>query len=227
MFNFLSLSGSHEVDNWRDDYTLAAAATLNDLAVELLGSCEDELKAATWTDGLIGQAGFIATRITPKIHETARPVVDHIIERANSSLARLVDQQATWSYAPACGTTENHASGGWQDVAVAAGPLAGGVAVAAALPAMAVTTSTAFFGLVTTTAISWPIVLGGGALAGVAIATGLVNTGQIWDKTEARLRSKVREHVVAVLLKGSSRHPSILEQLTKAFAAAAEKARAA
>lgn len=222
--NFLNLFGKHEIDVWRDDHTLVAASCLKEVAADLIASFEKDLKAASWKDGLIGQNAFIATNVNPRIHEMARPLVDYIVTRANEALARIVAHQAIWQYRPTVAPEGEAAFEGWQDVAVAAAPLAGGVATAVALPAMAVTTSAAFFGLVTTTAVSWPVVVGGGAVAAVGIGTGLINAGKIWDKTEARLRRKVQDHVVATLLVGD-RQPSVLKQLTDAFATTAKEAK--
>lgn len=222
--NFLNLFRKHEIDAWRDDYTLAAASVLNEVATDLIASFEDDIKAASWKDGLLGQKAFIARNVDLRIHEMARPLVDRIITRANEALARIVAHQAIWQYRPTDAPAGEEAFEGWQDVAVAAAPLAGGVATAVALPAMAVTTSAAFFGLVTTTVVSWPVVVGGGAVAAVGIVTGMINAGKIWDKTEVRLRRKVHDHVVATLLVGD-RQPSVLEQLTDAFAATANEAK--
>lgn len=221
--NFFHLFGNHEIDAWRDDYMLMAATSLNEIAGQLIVSFENDLKTASWKDGLIGQNAFIA-RVAPRIHEVARPLVDHIITRANEALVRIVEHQTIWQYRPTDAPESEHAFEGWQDVAVAAAPLASGVATVVALPTMAVTTSVAFFGLVTTTVVSWPIVVGGAAVAGVAIGTGLLNAGKIWDKTEARLRKRVHEFVVATLLVGS-KQPSVLEQLVDAFAATAKEAK--
>ncbi|URD60772.1 hypothetical protein M8312_13495 [Sphingomonas sp. KRR8] len=227
MFNLLNLFDNHEINAWRDDYTLAAAATLNQVAGDLIADFEKDLKQATWKEGLLAQSRFIAERVTPTVHAVARPIVDAFVDRANGALWRIVECHSTWQYEPMSGGEDHHADGGLADVALAAGPLAGGVAALAAVPAMAVTTSTAFFGLVTTTAISWPVVVGGGALAAVGIATGLLNTGKLWDKTEAPLRRKVREHVVSILLKGSEKHPAVLEQLIAVLEATAERAKKA
>ncbi|NJC05758.1 hypothetical protein GGQ97_001551 [Sphingomonas kaistensis] len=225
MFSLLKLFGNHEIDAWRDEYTLVAAATLNRVAGDLLESFEEDLKEASWKDGLLRPGGFIAERVTPTVNAVARPVIEAFLKRANGALLEIVEHQTTWQYEPQSGGQDQHANDGWQDVAVAAGPLAGGVAVAAALPAMAVTTSTAVFGLVTTTAISWPVVVGGGAIAGIGIATGLLNAGKLWDKTEARLRKKIREHVVSILLRGTEKHPAVLEQLRDVLAKTAERAK--
>lgn len=225
MLNFSRLFGHHELDEWRDEQTLLAATILNQTATDLITGFESELQSASWKDGLVGQSSFIATRIAPHVRRTTEPIVARIIEEANDALARIVAHQAVWHDRP--GTTAAGEAGfeGWQDVAAAAAPLAGGVALAAALPAAAVTTSTAFFGLVTTTVVSWPIVLGGGALVGLGLATGAINTAKVWDKTEARLRRKVRDHVVGTLIEGTPERPSILMQLSSTFDAAAERAK--
>ena len=222
--NFLNLFVRHEIDVWRDDYTLMAASCLNDLAVDLIASFEDDLATASWKDGLVGQNAFIAKRVTPRIHERAGPLVEHIVQLANASLAGVVQHQAIWQYGPTDTPAGEGAFEGWKDVASAAVPLAGGVATAAALPTLAVTTTAAFFGLVTTTVVSWPVVVGGTALAGLAIATGVINTGKIWDKTEARLRNKVHDLVVATLLVGN-KQSSVLEQLSDSFMATAKEAK--
>lgn len=77
--NFLNLFGKHEIDAWRDDYTLAAASILNEVAADLIASFEEDFKAASWKDGLVGQNAFIARSVNPRIHEMARPLIDHIV----------------------------------------------------------------------------------------------------------------------------------------------------
>lgn len=225
MLSFRRLFGFHEIDEWRDEHTLLAATILNQTAADLITGFEPEVASASWKDGLVGQSSFIATRIAPHVRRTTEPIVARIVEDANQALARIVAHQAVWHDRPAGAAAGDDSFEAWQDVAAAAAPLAGGVALAAALPAAAVTTSTAFFGLVTTTAISWPVVLGGGALVGLGLATGAINTAKIWDKTEARLRRKVCDHVVGTLIEGTPERPSILMQLSSTFDAAAERAK--
>lgn len=222
--NFLKLFGTHEIDAWRDNYTLLAASSLNEVAVDLIASFETDLAAASWKDGLVGQSAFVAKIVAPRIHELAGPLVEHIILRANEALARIVEHQAIWQYRPTDVPAAEGAFEGWKDIAVAAAPLASGVATVAALPTLAVTTSVGFFGLLTTTVVSWPVIVGGTAVAGVAIATGLLNAGKVWDKAEARLRKKVHERVVSTLLVGDKQQ-AVLEQLADAFAATAKEAK--
>ena len=225
MFDFRKIFGRHEIDAWRDEQTLGAAAVLNQLAADLTHSFEDELKSATWKDGLVAPSAFIATRIAPEVRKTTEPIVAKIIDRANGELQRIVAHQAVWNETARHLPEADESRAALADVAWAAAPFAGGLAAAAAVPAMGVTTTTAFFGLMTTTAVSWPIVIVGGAAAGVGIATGILNTGRIWSKAEQRLRKRVREHVVAVLLQGPPEQPAVLEQLAALFERTATEAK--
>lgn len=225
MFDFRKIFGWHEIDAWRDEQTLGAAAVLNQLAADLVHSFEDELKGASWRDGLIAPAAFITTHIAPQVRDATEPVVAKIIDRANGELQRIVAHQAVWNETARHLPETDESSAALTDVAWAAAPLAGGFAAAAAVPTMGVTTTTVFFGLMTTTAISWPVVIVGSAVAGAGIATGVLNTGRIWAKAEQRLRKRVHQHVVAVLLQGPISQPAVLEQLAALFDRTATEAK--
>lgn len=87
------------------------------------------------------------------------------------------------------------------------------------------TTAVSWFGLVTVSTVSWPVVAIGGALAGTGIATGAINTARLRDKAEARLRVKARAHIAAALIRGTRKHPALLEQVTQTLAIAASQAK--
>ena len=148
------------------------------------------------------------------------------LDEANAELGRIVAYRAIWHQSPEASIGATGTFEGWHDVAFAIGPLAGGAAAAAAVPLAAVTTTTAWFGLVATTTISWPIVVGGAAVAGAGIATGLLNTSRLWDKALVRLRDKVRAFVVRALIDGKAGEPSILDQIVTTLRATAEEAKA-
>jgi hypothetical protein len=213
------------VDEWAAQYTLAAAEALNQVAADLVIRAEDELTAASLTDGLLSPGAFVSTRIAPMVREAAEPVAQEIMDEANRALGEIVDAEAIWLRAPEHAEAPESLFAGAKDVAAAAAPLAAGVAGAAALPFAAVTTSSAFFGLITTTVISWPVVIGGGALAGLGIVTGIINTAKIRDRTTARLRQRTREFIRAALIEGTEKTPAVLEQLGQSFSAAADRAR--
>ena len=225
MLSLVDLFGKHAVDEWRDDYSIMAASVLNQVAADLIISLDPKILKASWQDGLNGQSSFIAAQVAPVVRSAVEPVVARIMDEANEQLMEIVEYHAVWHDRPRGPEGSISAFDGWQDVAVAAGPLAGGAAIAIALPAMAVTTTTAWFGLVTLTAISWPVVAIGGTVAGVAVVTGALNTAKIWDKTAARLRSRVRDYVVATVIEGTPDQPSILMQLLDTLNNAAEQAK--
>ena len=224
LFNRIFLG--HRIDDWASEYSLVAARTLNQVAADLIASAEQDVSNASLKDGLLAQSAFLQNSIAPKIREVAEPVAIEILNEANAALAAIVEEQAVWVRGPDYAEQPEAAFDGAKDIAAAAVPLAAGVATAASLPFAAVTTTTAWLGLVTTTTISWPVVLGGGALAGLGIATGLVNTAKIRDRTKARLRDRVRSFVVASLIGGDENSPSILQQLTAEFDHAAKRAKA-
>ncbi len=222
---FNRVFAGQRIDEWASDYTLVAARTLNQVAADLIVSVEGEIAKVSLKDGLFNQATFIQARIAPMVRSVAEPIAIEILDKANTALLELVEEQAVWVRGPEHAEQPEGAFEGAKDVAAAAVPLAAGVATAAALPFAAVTTTTAWLGLVTTTAISWPVVLGGGALAGLGLATGFFNTVKIRDRTLGRLRKRVRGFIVASLIDGSEQSPAILQQLATEFDRAAKRAK--
>jgi hypothetical protein len=216
----------HRIDDWASEYSLVAARTLNQVPADLLASAEQDISSASLKDGLLSQSAFLQNRIAPKVREVAEPVAIEILNEANVALAAIVEEQAVWVRGPDYAEQPERSLEGASDIAAAAVPLAAGVATAASLPFAAVTTTTAWLGLVTTTTISWPVVVGGGALAGFGIATGLLNTAKIRDRTQARLRDRVRSFVIGSLIGRHGNSPSILQQLTAEFDRAAKRAKA-
>lgn len=224
LFNRIFLG--QKIDEWASDYTLLAARTLNQVAIDLNISADEEIVKVSLKDGLRGQAIFIQNLIEPRVRALAELVAREILDDANAALLKLVDEQAVWVRGQECSQRPDGAFDGARDVAMAAVPLAAGVAAIAVLPLGAVATTTAWFGLVTTTVISWPVVVGGGALAGLGLATGVINAAKIRIRAQARLRDRVRRFIVASLIEGSEKSPAILQQLTAEFDRAAKRAKA-
>lgn len=225
MFDLGALFGSHEIDGWRDDYVLVAAATLNEVAVRVGQAVEPLIAAASHRDVFLLPERFLATSVAPLVRAAAEPAVERVMTDANAALSRIVAHQAVWHQASA---TESRMPGAWEgtaDLARAAAPLAGGAALAMALPSLAITATPVWFGLATVTAISWPVVVVGGAAAGTAIATGMLNTAKLRGRFEARLRDKARALAHATLVRGTAKQPAVLEQLTAALNQAAKEAK--
>lgn len=225
MFDLLNILGRREIDEWRDHWSMVAAMTLNDLAAGLIEALDKDIAAANWTDALVAQRGFVARVVQPRIKEAATPVVETIVAEANNTLRQLASHHAIWNDRPMAVETPDGTGAGMMDVALTAAPLAVGAATAAALPAMAVTSSSMLFGLLTVTAISWPVVIGGGAIAGVALAVGGFKSGGLKHRARDRLRKAVHLHVVATLIESDTKQPAILQQLVNLLGETAREAK--
>ncbi|MBA2920764.1 hypothetical protein GON01_07095 [Sphingomonas sp. MAH-20] len=227
MLNLNGFLARHELDEWRDEQVLIAARVLNQAAADLIAGLADTLKGASWKDGLIGQGSYIRRVVEPKVIEVAEPIANQLVEEANRALADIVDHQAIWSRDPGASAGAADGFEGWQDVASGVAPIVGGAAIAAAIPSFAVTTTGGLLGtgLFATTVVHWPVIVVGGTAAAVAVSTGLINSARIWDKTEARLWRKVADHVGVMLIRGTPKHPSILDQLAARYTEAADNAR--
>lgn len=213
-------------DEWAEDVTQIAQRVLTQTAADILVSIEDDLAHATWRDGLVNPNRFILKKVAPRVRAIAEPIAISIIQDANRSLQGIGEVRAIWSRSPDNTPDQGLSFSAVGDVAAAVVPLGFGGATAVALPFAAVTTTTGLFGLVSTTAISWPVVVGGTTLAGLGLATGAIETSRLWSKLEARLRRRARDYVLAALVKGSAQQPSIAEQLAREFANTAELAKA-
>jgi hypothetical protein len=227
MLNLNGFLARRELDEWRDEQVLIAARTLNQAAADLIAGFADTLKGATWKDGLIGQGSYIRRVVEPRVIEVAEPIATRLVQEANRALADIVDHQAIWSRDPGASAAAAEGFEGWQDVASGVAPIVGGAAIAAVIPSFAVTTTGGLLGtgLFATTVVHWPVIVVGGAAAAVAVSTGVVNSARLWDKTEARLHRKIADHVGAMLIRGTPKHPSILDQLAARYTEAAENAR--
>lgn len=224
LFNRLFLG--RKIDDWASRNALIAATALNQVAADLIVNAEAEISSASLKDGLFLPKQFLQHRIAPMVRSISEPIATELLTNANIELLEIVEEQADWARQPGYIENPEGIFEGTSDIAVAVAPMAVGVTAAAALPFTAVTTTTAWFGLVSATAISWPVVIGGGALAGLSIATGVFNTAKLRDKTFDRLRQKTRQFVISSLIEGSEASPAILQQLVAAFDEAAHRAKA-
>lgn len=220
-----SLFVTNRLHEWREDQYADAGLVLHQFATDLIEHVDAEIDGMSNRAVVINQATFIARAVLPLIKERSRPLMDRLSEKANRDLEALAHEAAIWAESPTDEPRESFLEG-MPDVALAAGPLAGGVATAIAIPAAAVTTTTGIFGLFATTTVSWPVVASGGLVAGGLIATGIWNASRLTDKMRARLRRKSCEFILATVLSGR-KHPSLLEQFARHLDAVVERARTA
>lgn len=128
------LFARHELDRWRDEWTLIASATLNEVAANLAPMLDADIKAASMREVLTAPGALISTRLAPKVRAVTGPIVDELMNKANDALRGIVEHQAVWSKQMEGDVSPSGPFEGMGDLALAAAPLAGGAAVAAAIP---------------------------------------------------------------------------------------------
>lgn len=202
---------SNRLREWRDEQFSNAALVLHQLAADLAEQADSQIDGLSRSELAFHQMKFLSRTLGPMVRSAAQPVMLRLVESANRNLEEIAARNAVWGEAQTDDSGSDAVFDGWRDVVLAAAPITGGIATAAALPVMAVTTTVSWFGLITTTAISWPVVVGGSALAGGLLAAGVWNTSQLADRLRRRLRSKAREQIRATLIAGK-KSPAVLEQ---------------
>lgn len=220
-----SLFVTNRLHEWREDQYAGAGLVLHQFATDMIEHVDAEIDGLSNRALGMKQTTYIARTLLPMIKEKSRPLMDRLSEKANRDLDALAHEAAIWAESPT-DEPEERLLEGVPDIALAAGPLAGGMATAMAIPAAAVTTTSGFFGLFATTTVSWPVVATGGVVAGGLIATGIWNVSKLTDKMRSRLRRKSREFILATVLSGK-KHPSLLEQFARHLDAVIDRARQA
>ncbi|WP_343347979.1 hypothetical protein WJT74_05895 [Sphingomicrobium sp. XHP0239] len=131
--------------------------------------------------------------------------------KANEELRLLAEEMLAWqsSRADHLDAETLRALG---DVASAAAPLAGDLAVTASLSSLAKVASAGILGLGVAPLISWPAVIVGGTVASGLLATGVIRANPLAAKARRRLVEATRDTIVAHLLTGSEKQPSLLRQ---------------
>lgn len=221
-----AIGARREILDWRDRHTIAATLTIARACQDVRPEIEEKLAAITWRSALTEPDAFIAREIDPLVAGAVNDAARRAIAAAQTDLNRLVAHRLA-AQGELSGTPEkDDKSARTLDLIAGLAPLMGGIGVAAAVPGMAVITGAAFFGLVATATVSPPILVGGMALAGAGIATGVLQTSRIKDKRTARIRARVTAHVDAAVLSTAADQlaPSVLARLHHAITTAADTA---
>ena len=211
-------------DRWLEEQTLISARVLNQAAADILRVVDTRIAEAYWRDAY-DSGKFVRVKVAPITREVIEPLAIELIDNANMSLCVLVDMKIQWARKIDLEPQESTLFEGAGEMASAVVPLSVGAATAASLPFAAISTTAVMFGFAKVTTISWPIIAAGSAVAALGVATGVIQTNQLWSKAEARMRRRSREFVIRALLKGKPDQPSLLEALHTEFLEAARKAR--
>ena len=214
---------------WRDRHKLAATLTLARCWQDLKPSINERVEDIGWYDAAVSPSAFIEKEVDPLLVDSIGSAIERLIADAQDDLRQIGEHQlsvnATVAQVGAHINTFEDAT----EVLSGIAPLAGGLALGAALPSMAVVTGATAFGLVATSTVSVPILLGGLALAGGAVATGVVKTSQLRDYRSKSIRKRVESHVEQAILSTSlpptqNAGPSVLLQIHQALDEADSKA---
>lgn len=217
---------NHPIDDWASEQILIAGKVLNQLAAELIMVAEPIIVSQGLKNSLIRPNALIDKEIAPLVRNAVEPVVAALFDSANAALRLLADCEAVFTTAPGHHQDTPSHFEGTAEVAWAVVPIASGAAVAAGLPFAAVTTTTAWFGLgAATTVISWPILVGGSALAALGVAYGGVRGLQLPDRVYAHSRRRVRDFIVTAVMHGTAEAPSIFQQVEAEILRAAKEAK--
>lgn len=226
MFSLSRMLARREIDAWRDRWADTAYATLADATAGIIDSLEGDLATVSWRRTMLAPNAYMTTVTDPHVRSVVDPLIEKLVRNANSELLAIVEHQAVWHASPRADEPDV-AGDGLAHVASAVAPLAAAGGLAIALPGMAVTTTTAWLGMVTVTTISWPVAIGIGTVAGTLFLLGGYKLAGVPDKLRARLAKRMRARVEHTLLRGTAEHPSILHQLVTILETTADQAKRA
>ncbi len=218
-----AVASTRRVQEWRDDHLLRAPLTLLDSWEELRPWLVSRVAELPLPRLLLNRETFIDEELLPFATTQFGQAARAVLRNARSNLQELASEQAELT--PMFDASA-HSSRPWDALADTAGSVSaifGGAALASALPAAAITTTVGFLGFGAATVISWPVLIGGGAVAGTALATGLVRASKLKSRQADILMSRIDELVARAIF---SRDPGRSSLLTRVEAAIEGSARA-
>ena len=205
--------------DWRDRHSVAAMTSLNEAWRNLRPVVVNCVDRVGWIEALRSPNAFIRDQVDPEIAGHFAPIIANNVDLARTELKALFSKE--WAVDTEIASTDDqeHHHDAALDVLKGVAPLAGGIAVGAALPSAAVLSGTALLGLVATSTVSMPVVFGGLALAGAGIATGAINTNGLREKAKKRMMARIDHHVARSLLdpKFDEKRPAVLARLLDSY----------
>lgn len=210
--------------NWRDAWSMEAEARLSKFASEKANGI------ATWANGLrayqlaAARTGMADFPDLPGFIEEASKLANMVVANAHRELTSIVahhlEIEARAGRAqPAKGISADQVL----EIGRGVAPLAAAATLLAALPALATTTTVSFFGLITTSSVSLPVLAAGAAGVGVLGYFGVINVGDLRTRQERILIEAIEGVMEAQLLAPDTegKDHSLLARLHKGFADAA------
>lgn len=229
VFQPQALLARRQILEWRDKHKIAANLALTRNWQDLVPQVEAKLDEVTWYQASVSPSDFIISEIDPILVQGFSACVSRLVAEAQADLLAIMDHQLVEVSALGAIDQDDPSLSVLIDIFKGISPLAGGLALGAALPSMAVVSGTTAFGLVATSTISMPILIGGLVLAGGAVATGVVETSKLREVRSKRMLKRVRRHVDQAVFsldihKSEDRKKSIILQIHDSLDTAVETA---
>lgn len=208
-----------KIMEWRDRQSSAAMMSLNRAWRDFRPVIVEQLASVGWGEALRSPNAYIRDNVNPKIVAYFEPIIAENVRSARRELEALLCKDLIIDTKVAHSTDGEDFYEAALDVLKSVAPLAGGLAVGAAIPSMAVLSGTAMLGLVATSTISLPVVFGGLAVAGAGVATGAIKTSALRTNATKRMLAKVDRQVARSLLEPEmdERQPAVLARLLHSY----------
>jgi hypothetical protein len=185
---------------WRDECLFDAKISLIRLTLDLAPLVREALEKATMVE-LIGKPrSFCTDKVDPLVDARLRPELARLEQTASEKLLAIRSAAAHFEQAAFASKAEGSPWSNVLDIGSVGAPVVLGAGALLAAPAMAVGTTAAFFGFMTTSAISVPVLLGVIGVASIATATGLTRGFRLKDRAINRLNEKVLASMAASII---------------------------
>lgn len=181
---------THTFDQWAEQQTLVSAKVIHHAAADILRAAKAKIVGKSLQE-LVLWSNSVREEVVALTHELLDPLASELIDSAKTELATLIEMKIAWTRQMQSAPIDGGAPGTIADISRSAIPFGVTAAMAATLPAIAVSTTTVLFGLATVATVSWPVVAAGSALAALGLATGVIETTKIRARAEARLRKQI------------------------------------
>ena len=185
---------------WRDECLFDAKISLTRVALDLAPLIRETLENASMVEIIGKPTSFCATRVDPIVAARLKPELTRLEKMASEKLLDISNAATYFEQADFASKADGSLWSNAIDIGSVGAPVALGAGALLAAPAMAVGTTAAFFGLVTTSAISVPVLLGVFGVASIATATGLTRGFRLKERAVNRLNDKVLTSIAASII---------------------------
>lgn len=204
------------IQDWRDAYLLRASLALSDGWAELRPRLVERIAAAPLRRLLLSPSSVIKAELLPTVTDRLQADARAVLRDADAELQRVGREDTLVPLFDMDGGGDDVLTA-LTDTAGSIGAIFGGAAVASAIPTAGITTTAGFLGFGAATVVSWPVVIGGGAIAGVAVATGLLRTSKLKSRQADALMTRLDDVVARAVFSRRPADKSLLVRVESAI----------